>query len=110
MKNYVQGDENIKVTAPRAVNAGDGVLVGNLFGLAIDTAANGADVVLCTEGVFDITALSTDTGTVGTKVYWDDTNHYVTVTATSNHFIGVLTAAKANGNATARVRLSDPSA
>lgn len=108
MKNYVQDDENIKVTAPRAVSSGDGVLVGALFGIALDDAGNGEDVVIVTEGVFDITALSTDTGTAGTKIYWDDTNHRVTVTATSNTFIGVLTAAKANGDTTARVRLSDP--
>jgi len=108
MKNYVQDDENIKVTAPRAVNSGEGVLVGALFGVALDDAGDGEDVVIVTEGVFDIAALGTDTGAQGTKVYWDDTNHQVTTTATNNTFIGVLTAAKVNGDTTARVRLSDP--
>ncbi|SNT28906.1 Predicted phage recombinase, RecA/RadA family [Noviherbaspirillum humi] len=109
MKNYVQNDDNIKVVAPRAVNAGELVLLVSLFGVAVDSAANGADVVIVTEGVFDLTALGTDTGAVGTKVYWDNVNFRVTTTSAGNTFIGVLTKAKANGETTARVRLSDPS-
>lgn len=105
MKNFVQTGETITVTAPYAVNAGDGVLVGTLFGVACVAAANGADVEIKNEGVFDMTALSSDTATQGTKIYWDNTNRRVTVTATSNTLIGAAVAAKAAAATTARVYL-----
>lgn len=103
MKNFVQDGETITVAAPYAVNSGDGALVGSLFGVAAFTAANGATVELKTEGVFDITALSTDTGTVGTKMYWDNTNKRLTITSAGNTLIGCLVVAKLNGDTTARV-------
>jgi predicted RecA/RadA family phage recombinase len=105
MKNFYQSGEMLTVTAPYQVSSGGGVLVGSLFGIAAYDAANGTPVDMAPEGVFDITALNTDTGTVGTKMYWDNTNKRVTTTATSNTLIGVLTATKNNGDATARVYL-----
>ena len=106
MRNYVSEGEAIQVAAPYAVTSGQGVLVGALFGVAATDAANGADVVIATSGIFDITALSTDTATVGTKMYWDNGNRRLTTTASTFVCVGVTTAAKANGDTTARVKLS----
>lgn len=106
MRNYVQSGDTLPFTAPYALLSGDGLQVGTLFAVAANAAANAAQVEGKLTGVFDITALSTDTGAVGTKVYWDNTNRRVTVTAGSNMFIGALAGAKANGEATARVRLN----
>jgi predicted RecA/RadA family phage recombinase len=105
MKNYVQDGKVIEVAAPYALTSGQGALVGSLFGVAAGDAANGATVQLKTKGVFDITALTTDTGTVGTKMYWDNTNKRLTTTSTSNTLVGCLTAAKAGTDTTARVYL-----
>lgn len=105
MKNYVQTGDVLTVTAPYALASGDGCLVGSLFGVATAAAANGATAEIQTCGVFDITALSSDTGSVGAKMYWDNTNKRLTTTSSGNSLIGVLTAAKANGETTARVRL-----
>lgn len=105
MKNFVQPGDVISVTAPYTLASGDGCLVGSLFGVACAAAANAAAAEIKTTGVFDITALSTDTGSAGTKMYWDNTNKRLTTTASGNSLIGVLTAAKANGETTARVRL-----
>lgn len=105
MKNYVQSGDLITVTAPNAVSSGQGVLVGSLFGVATCDAANGASVDIMTEGVFDITALTSDTGTVGAKMYWDNTAKRLTTTSTSNTLVGVLTAAKGGSDTTARVYL-----
>lgn len=105
MKNYVQSGDLITVTAPYAVSSGQGVLVGSLFGVATCDAANGASVDIMTEGVFDITALTSDTGTAGAKMYWDNTNKRLTTTTTSNTLVGVLTVAKGGSDATARVYL-----
>lgn len=105
MKNFVAVGDILSLLAPYAVTAGDGFLVGSLFAVAATTAANGAAVEGLTEGVFDLAALSTDTATVGTKLYWDNTNKRLTTTLTSNTLVGVAAAAKANGDTTARVYL-----
>lgn len=109
MKNYVQPGDTVTVTAPYALQPGDGALVGVLFGVACGAYANGAvDAELRTEGVFDLTALSTDTasGTAFVAAYWDNTNKRITVSSAGNTKVGVIVAAKANGATTARVRLN----
>ena len=105
MKNFIQAGETITVTAPYAVNSGDGVLVSALFGIASNAAAISTDVEIKNEGVFDITALSTDVIAQGAKVYWDNTNRRITTASAGNTLVGAVTAAKANGATTARVYL-----
>lgn len=106
MRNYVSEGEAIQVAAPYAVTSGQGVLVGALFGVATADAANGADVVITTSGIHDITALSTDTATVGAKLYWDNGNRRLTTTASTHICAGVATAAKGSGDTTARIKLA----
>lgn len=105
MKNFVQAGDIITVIAPYAVTSGQGVLVGSLFGVAAFDAASGAPVEIIQEGVFDITALTADTGTQGAKIYWDNTARRLTTTATSNTLVGALTVAKGGSDTTARVLL-----
>jgi predicted RecA/RadA family phage recombinase len=106
MKNYVQDGENLTVTAPYALPSGGGCKVGLIFGVATTDAAIGAAVELQLEGVVDLTALGTDTGIPGDVIYWDDANKRLTTTSAGNTKVGVLTAAKANGATSARVRLN----
>ena len=106
MKNYTQHGNIVSLLAPYAVASGDGLLVGALFAVATSAAANGAEVEALTNGTVQITALSTDTGSVGAKVYWDNTNKRVTTTASGNTLIGCLMAAKTNGQTSATVRLN----
>lgn len=106
MKNFVQPGANLTVAAPYALTSGDGALVGLIFGIACFTAANAAEVELATEGVYDITALSTDTAAVGAAAYWDNGNRRITTTVGSNTKVGVFTAVKTNGQTTARIRLN----
>lgn len=104
MKNYIQEGDIVTVTAPYALASGDGCLVGSLFGVSTGLFASGATTAeIKTEGVFDLTALSTDTGSVGTKMYWDNTNKRLTTTLTSNVLVGCLLSAKASGETTARI-------
>lgn len=105
MKNFVQTGDKITVPAPGTVASGAGVLVGSLFGIAAYSATAGNPVEIVPEGVFDVTALQTDTGTVGAKMYWDDTNKRLTTTASGNVLVGALTAAKTSSDTTARVYL-----
>ncbi len=107
MRNYVQPGETVTVTAPYALSAGDGCLVGTLFGVAAGTYASGATTAeLVTEGVFDITCLGTDTPSQGAALYWDNTNKRLTTTSSGNTKVGVALLAKASGVTTARIRLN----
>ena len=107
MRNYVSEGSVISAAAPYALTSGQGALIGAaLFGVASADAASGAPVELNVNGVFDLAALSTDTAAVGAVLYWDNTNRRLTTTATGNTYVGYAVAAKASGDATARVRLS----
>lgn len=106
MKNFIQEGDVISALAPYALFSGDGALVGSLFGVALADAANGAAVELAIEGVFAIKAASADTGTLGTKMYWDNTAKQLTTVLTANSLIGMLTAAKTAGQLVATVRLN----
>ena len=88
MKTYVQPGNTITLTAPYAVAAGDGLLVGSIFGIAAGDAANGAAVEAALVGVFDITKVGSQAWTAGAKVYWDNTNKRFTTTATGNTACG----------------------
>lgn len=106
MKNFVQDGKLLKVAAPYALTAGQGALVGSIFGVAVSDAANGADVVLAVDGVFSLTALTADTASVGTKLYWDNTNKRLTVTSSGNTLVGVAVVAKTGTDTTATIRLN----
>ena len=105
MKNKVQRGDIVTVVAPYGVSSGQGVLVGVLFGVAAFDAANGTAVEIERTGVFDITAVTADTGNQGAKIYWDNTARKLTTTAASNTLVGALTIAKGSSDATARVLL-----
>lgn len=106
MKNYVQPGDRVTLAAPYDVTSGAGCLVGTLFGVASCTVLSGADVVLETEGVFDLAKTSAQAWTVGAAIYWDDTNKVCTTTASGNTLIGKALAVAANPSATGRVRLN----
>jgi predicted RecA/RadA family phage recombinase len=97
MKNYVQKGETITLTAPYAVSAGGGALVGSVFGVATNDYANGEDGEFQVAGVFDLTReTGASTGfTQGALIYWDNTNKRI-----------VAARAAADGDATGRVRLN----
>lgn len=106
MKNFIQHGETVSLPAPYAVNGGDGLLVGVLFGVAVASAAAGEAVETKTTGVFILPAAVANVIAQGAKAYWDDTARQVTSTATGNTLIGAAIIAKANGDATIRVRLN----
>lgn len=88
MKNFIANGEHVTVLAPYAVSSGGGALVGSLFGVAVNDAANGAEVVLATRGVFEMAKADSQAWTVGAKIYWDNTNKVCTTTASGNTLIG----------------------
>ena len=108
MKNYVQEGEYLEIVAPYDRTAGQGVLVGRLFGICVDDVLSGNPVTIDTGDVFDITkATGTGTGAAqGVRAYWDDTAKAITAVSTNNVLVGVFAVTAADGDAVARVRLN----
>lgn len=108
MKNFVQPGNTLTVPAPYNVEAGDGVKVGQIFGVASGAAAETEEVEIATVGVFILDKAGSQAWTVGALVYWDDTSKHCTTVATSNLLIGVAMAAVGSGagETLGRVRLN----
>ena len=104
MKNFIQQGETLTVTAPYAVSAGDGVLVGSLFGIAADDALINTDVEIVTEGVFAVKKTSALAISQGDALYWDDSAKEVNKTS-SGVPVGIATADAANPSPTVRMTL-----
>lgn len=106
MKNFIQSGNIVPVAAPSGgVISGGGVLIGNLFGIANITAAEGAPIEMSTVGVFDLTKAAGAIA-VGAKVYWDAAAKVATGTASTNALIGTAIVGAASGDAAVRVRLN----
>lgn len=105
MKNYLRPGDVLPLTAPYARSAGQGALVGSLFGVAKSDVANGAVGEFAIEGEFSLAKVSAQAWTAGAKIYWDDLAKLLTTVNTSNTFVGHASAAAANPSSTGRVRL-----
>jgi predicted RecA/RadA family phage recombinase len=108
MRNFIQPGDSLAVVVPYAggVTAGQGVLVGALFGIAATDGAQNAIIEAQTQGVFDISKEPAMAITAGARVFWDNANRRITTTATGNFQVGIATAAALAADATARVWLN----
>lgn len=107
--NFLQKGDKLTVVAPHAVTRGNIVVIGtNMYGVAEDNAAQNANVVLVTQGVWSFAkaAGASTQAVAGGYAYWDNTNSKVTISATSNTKIGVFVAAVSNAAVVASVRLN----
>lgn len=103
---YVQDGDAIDYTPGSAVATGDVVVQGDLVGVVKRPLAANEAGAIEVEGVFDFSKATNVAYTVGTILYWDDTNNLVTTTATGNKQIGKVVRAAATADTTVRVRLS----
>lgn len=71
MKNYVLDGKTFPVTTPSAVESGDGVRIGTLFGIASYDAAANEKVEIVTVGVFNLPKDPNQAWSVGEAAYWD---------------------------------------
>lgn len=104
MKNFVQPGDIVSVPAPAAVVAGQGVLVGSLFGVAVNDAASAAPVNIAIAGAYDLAKTTGQAWTVGQLLYWSGTA--VTNVASTNKLIGCALVAAASGDTIGRVLLN----
>lgn len=106
MKNFIQRGDMITVTTPTGgVTSGQGVVVGNLFGVAATTAAEGDSIEIATVGVFELPKLVSAVIAAGARVAWDDTAKQIVLPGTGMLPIGIAVLAAGNGATIARVRL-----
>jgi len=103
---FVQEGCSIDYTPGGAVAAGDVVVQGDLVGVTKRPLAANEAGALSVDGVFDFAKNTGVAYTVGTILYWDDTNNVVTTTASGNKQIGKVVRAAASADTTVRVRLS----
>lgn len=103
---YIGPGEVLDLPAPYDRTAGQGALIGDLFGVAANTVLSGATGQFVIEGEFDLVKTAAQTFAAGALVYWDNTAKSVTAVSTGNRRIGAATKAAAGGDANARVRLN----
>lgn len=106
MKNFVHTGNVVPLTAPYAVNSGEGLLVGSIFGVAAIDVAVSEEVETAVTGVYDLAKTTPEAWAQGAKVYWDDTAREATTVATGNTLIGVATEAVISAAVAGRVRLN----
>jgi len=107
MKNYIQNGDYIDITAPAEIKSGEGVLIGDMFGVAVTDIANGAKGALAVKGVYALAKVTSDGGAAaGAPAYWDATAKKVTGVASGNVQVGLFTEANLTADATARVLLN----
>ncbi len=106
MQNFVQQGDVLTLTAPTGgVTAGVPVKIGSLIVIPLGTAAATVAFEGKVNGVFSgIAKLTTDDLVEGSPLYWDDTNSRLTLTSTSNTFIGHSTEITATSAATCTAR------
>lgn len=106
MQNFIQNGHVIRVTAPvGGVASGAGLIVGNIFGIAAYTSAEGDPVELGTTGVYQLPKASAAVLTVGARVAWDNTAKNINVPGTGRFPVGITTEAAGNGTTSVAVRL-----
>lgn len=109
--NYVQCGDAMPYTAGGAIASGTPVLVGDLLGVALNSAAVSGDIItLGLEGVYTLTKkthATTEPISKGAKVYWDAAASKVTYTDASgaNKHVGYAFEAAASTDTTVPVRL-----
>ena len=103
---FVSDGDYIDYTPGGAVAAGDVVVQVDLVGVVLRPLAASEQGALAVDGIFDFAKSGGVAYTVGTILYWDDTNNVVTTTATGNKQIGKVVRAAATTDTTVRVRLS----
>jgi len=96
----------IDYTPTVAVAAGDVIVQGDLVGVACRPLAANEPGAIAVTGVYDFNEATNVAYTIGTILFWDDTNNIVTLTATGNKQLGKVVRAAALTDPTVRVRMT----
>lgn len=106
MQNFIQPGNTLTLTAPYAVDSGDGALVGYIFGVAATDMESGDSGEFQLTGVFLLEKATGSAWAAGERIYWNDSTKKCSDDSTVGQLIGTATAAAASGNTTGHVRLN----
>lgn len=108
MKSLLQNGDIIPLVAPYDRLAGQGALVGSIFGVAVNDVLSTVTNEFATKGVHSLAKVSAQAWTQGALLYWDDSAKNVTSTSNSgaNKLIGTAAQVAANPSSTGYVRLN----
>lgn len=107
MQNHIQSGDTLELTAPvGGVVSGTAYKIGQLLVVAVADADAGDKFSGKTTGVYDLPKATGQAWTEGALLYWDNTNHRFTTTATGNLLAACAAAAAASGDTEGRVRLN----
>lgn len=102
----LQAGEIITVTAPEAVSLGEIVVIGNLVGIALTAADNGAPVEIDTSGVWRVAKTAPLVINAGDNVYFVPASDAVNKTATDQIRVGVAVAGALSAATTVDVKIN----
>ena len=106
MKTYIQNGHVITVPTPAGgIASGEGLIVGNIFGISAYSAAEGDPLELAITGVYKLPKATAAVLAVGARVAWDNTAKQVNTLGAGRFPIGVATEAAGNGITNVPVRL-----
>lgn len=106
MKNHLQNGHVIAVPTPAGgIASGEGLIVGNIFGIAAYSTAEGDPLELATPGVYRLPKASAAVLTVGARVAWNNTAGQVNTPGSGRFPIGVAVEAAGSGVTSVAVRL-----
>ena len=106
MKTYIQNGLVITVPTPAGgIASGEGMIVGNIFGIAAYSAVEGDPLELATTGVYKLPKVTAAVLTVGARVAWDNTAKNINVPGAGRFPVGTATEAAGNGITSIAVRL-----
>jgi len=106
MKTFIQNGDVITIPAPTGgIASGDGVLVGNLFGVAAATVPEGEPAEVATTGVYTLPKAASAVLVLGARVSWDNAAKAVMTPGTGRYPIGIAAEDAGNGATTIAVRL-----
>lgn len=105
MKNYIQPGDTLTLIAAGTITAGSPVKIGQIFGLAVDSAVTGEQFELQRRGVVSTTlATSGEAWSAGDLIYWSGTAFRKTPSA-GDLLVGFAALAKASGTTSATILL-----
>lgn len=107
MKNMIYSEADcVPLVVPYAsgVKAGDGILVGGLYGIATSDGAQNETVWSKLRGAA-IQPKASGAISAGQRVFWDDTARVITTTATGNFHVGFALAAAGASDTTVNIVL-----
>lgn len=105
-KNFIADGKVVTITAPvGGTTSGVGILTGQLFGVALTTAAQGVEAEVGIEGIYEIAKTSALAISVGDALYWDDGAKVVNKTSAGQKEVGIAVTAAANPSSTVWIRL-----